>query len=77
MVDTGVLFVSYSAFQNVIRNFTHPGYDPSSPPSLSLSQLSLAAASAGLAHSFILYVPSKDVTLTMLTRLAITEHQWN
>ena len=56
MVDTGVLFVSYSAFQNVIRNFTHPGYDPSSPPSLSLSQLSLAAASAGLAHSFILYV---------------------
>lgn len=54
MVDTGVIFFSYAAFQNIIRTFKHPGYDPKIPPSLSLAELSLAAASAGFAHSFIL-----------------------
>jgi len=53
MAETAAVFVTYSAFQNVIRSFSPPS-ERSHP--LSIPQLGLASAGAGFVTSFVLYV---------------------
>ncbi|KAL0958170.1 hypothetical protein HGRIS_000333 [Hohenbuehelia grisea] len=50
MAETAVLFFAYSSFQNAIRRFT----PSTSEETLSIPQLALAGAGAGLVASFIL-----------------------
>ncbi|KAF9482711.1 mitochondrial carrier [Pholiota conissans] len=52
MAETAALFVSYTAFQNLIRSFS-PAASGSTPP-LSIPQLTLAAGGAGFVTSFVL-----------------------
>lgn len=59
MVETAALFVAYSSFQNLIRAYSFDGRnsgDNGRPLPLSIPQLATAAAGAGFATSFILFV---------------------
>ncbi|KAJ7096714.1 L-ornithine transporter [Mycena belliarum] len=66
MVETGALFLSYSYFQNIIRN-----YAPTPSPQLTIPQLGLAAAGAGFVTSFIL-TPIELVKCKMQVQLMNT-----
>lgn len=59
MAETAALFVAYSSFQNLIRAYSFDGQNSSEngrPLPLSVPQLATAAAGAGFATSFIMFV---------------------
>ncbi|KAJ7484754.1 L-ornithine transporter [Mycena latifolia] len=66
MVETAALFLSYSYFQNLIRN-----YAPTPSSQLTIPQLGLAAAGAGFVTSFIL-TPIELVKCKMQVQLMNT-----
>ncbi|KAJ6590597.1 L-ornithine transporter [Mycena vulgaris] len=66
MVETAALFLSYSYFQNLIRN-----YSSTLSPQLTIPQLGLAAAGAGFVTSFIL-TPIELVKCKMQVQLMNT-----
>lgn len=62
MAETAAIFLAYTSFQNMIRKYT-PGKD-SPDEVLPLPQLGAAAAAAGFATSFVVYVVLLLLTFT-------------